>query len=142
MGNPLPNHSYVNLSQVGENGSGNDSDTVQCHTDLKTCCHDAQGMRSGDWFAPGSDSRLPFQSEGTNIIYQSHQSQVVHLGRRNNATGPSGIYRCVIPTNAVNDDSNGSVGETVYVGLYGSGGGNLDTKQNTHTCNVCLINFL
>ena len=34
LGNPLSNHSYVDLSQVGNNWFGNDSDTVQCHTDL------------------------------------------------------------------------------------------------------------
>ena len=38
LGNPLANHSYVNLSQVGNDRTGNDSDTVQCHTDLMTCC--------------------------------------------------------------------------------------------------------
>ena len=41
---------------------------------------------------------------------------------RYNATGPSGIYCCVIATNAVHSDSNPSVGEAVYVGLYHSGG--------------------
>ena len=44
--------------------------------------------------------------------------EVVHLRRRNsNVNGPTGIYRCVIATTAV------SGGETLYVGLYGSGGG-------------------
>ena len=53
---------------------------------------------------------------------EDRRSQVVHIRHRNNPTGPSGIYRCVIPTNAVHDDSDPSVGETVYVGLYGNGG--------------------
>ena len=35
---------------------------------------------------------------------------------------PSGIYRCDIPTGAVHDDIDLSVRETVYVGLYVSGG--------------------
>ena len=121
QGNTLPNHSYVDLSQVGDDRSG--SDTVQCHTDLSTCCRSDQGIHRGDWFAPGSDTRLPWHNEPGDI-YEDRQDMVVHIGRRNNANGPSGIYRCVIPTNVTHNDSDGSVGETVYVGLYyGSGGG-------------------
>ena len=36
MGQTLANHSYVDLSQVGNDLSGGDS--VQCITDLDTCC--------------------------------------------------------------------------------------------------------
>ena len=123
LGNHLPNHSYVDLSQVGEDRSGSDSDTVQCHTDLDTCCRMHDGLHRGDWFPPGSDTRLPFTG-GEGDIYEERRSLVVHLQRRNNPTGPSGIYRCVIATSAVHDDSDQSVGETVYVGLYyGSEGG-------------------
>ena len=122
LGNHLPNHSYVDLSQVGNNRTGSDSDTVQCHTDLSTCCRGSVGIHRGDWFPPGSDTRLTFYSDGDDI-YEDRQAQVVHIRRRNNPTGPSGIYRCVIATNAVHDDSDESVGETVYVGLYGNGRG-------------------
>ena len=122
LGNPLPNHSYVDLSQVGNNRTVSDSDTVQCHTDLSTCCGFSVGIHRGDWFPPGSDTRLTFYSDGDDI-YEDRQAQVVHIRRRNNATGPSGIYRCVIATNAVHDDSDESVGETVYVGLYSNGRG-------------------
>ena len=124
LGNPLSNHSYVDLSQVGGDPiDSGDSDTVQCHTDLSTCCRVQQGLHRGDWFPPGSDTRLTFYGDGDDI-YMDPQAQVVHIRRRNNAIGPSGIYRCVIATNDVHDDSDQSVGETVYVGLYyGSGGG-------------------
>ena len=45
--------------------------------------------------------------------------QEVHIRRRNNAMSPSGIYRCDIETNSVNDnDVDIITGETVYVGLY------------------------
>ena len=122
-GNTLSNHSYVDLSQVGNDRTGSDSDTVQCHTDLSTCCRYTVGPHRGDWFAPDNDTRLPWNDEPGDI-YEDRQIQVVHIRRRNNPTGPSGIYRCVIATNAVHDDSDQSVGETVYVGLYyGSGGG-------------------
>ena len=112
----------MDLSQVGDDRYGPDNNTVQCHTDLSTCCRGSVGIHRGDWFAPGSDTRLPWYSEPGDI-YEDRQEQIVHIRRRNNPTGPSGIYRCVIPTNAVHDDSDQSVGETVYVGLYGSGGG-------------------
>ena len=36
MGQTLANHSYVDLSTVGSGYDG--SDSVQCHTDLSTCC--------------------------------------------------------------------------------------------------------
>ena len=123
LGNTLSNHSYVDLSQVGDDYTGSDSNTVQCHTDLSTCCRSDYGPHRGDWFPPGSETRLPWHSEPGDI-FEDRQEMVVHIRRRNNATGPSGIYRCVIATLAVHNDSDQSVGETVYVGLYyGSEGG-------------------
>ena len=107
---------------MGDDRSGSDSDTVHCHTDLDTCCRSSVGIHRGDWFAPDSDTRLPFSGEGGDI-YEDRQAEVVHLRRSNNANGPSGIYRCVIATNSVHDDSDPSVGEIVYVGLYASGQG-------------------
>ena len=47
----------------------------------------------------------------------------MYLGHRNNPTSPVGIYRCDIPTNAVHDDDDTSVRDTVYVGLYTASGG-------------------
>ena len=121
MGNTLPNHSYVNLDEVGPIRDGPDNNTVQCHTDLMTCCLSPQDGR-GDWFAPGSDIRLPFKDGREYDIYETRRSQVLHIQRRYNATGPSGIYRCFIATNDVHNDSDPSVGEAVYVGLYHNGG--------------------
>ena len=115
----LPNHAYVdlNLHVVGEKGSN----SVRCHTDLDTCCSEAQGIHRGDWIPPGSEMGLP--SDATAAIYQVQgATQRVSLRRRNNADMPSGIYRCDIPTNAVHDINNISVRESVYVGLYATGG--------------------
>ena len=118
MGTTLPDHSYVDFDEVGEDREGSDSDTVQCHTDLSTCCDTNQLVPRGDWFFPNG-TRLPFYNESDDIE-ESLRPQVVHIRRRNPAiNGPSGIYRCFIGTIAVHDNNNDpSVGEAVYVGLY------------------------
>ena len=119
MGQTLANHSYVDLSLVGDNRSG--SDSVQCHTDLTTCCSGAQGTHRGDWYFPNG-TRLPFAGGGD--IIESRVAQRVDLRRSNSATSPVGIYRCNIPTVAVHDDNGyDSIKDTVYVGLYTSNGG-------------------
>ena len=117
MGETLPNHTYVNLSLAGND----DNSSVQCHTDLDSCCTGSQGIHRGDWNGPDSDSRLPLPVDGTDI-YEFRGAQRVDLHRRNNADMPSGIYRCHIPTNAVHDDDNASVRDSVYVGLYANEG--------------------
>ena len=124
MGTTLSNHSYVDFDEVGEDRTGDNNNTVQCHTDLETCCDANQLVPRGDWFPPGSDRRLPLYNESGDIK-ESLQPQVVHIRRLNNATGPSGIYRCFIGTNANHDYYDPSVGEAVYVGLYHNGGGTL-----------------
>ena len=108
MGQTLANHSLVDISQVG---TGNNS--VQCHTDLNTCCSGQQGSHRGDWYFPNGD-RLPLP-DGSDIVV-SRLSQRVDL-RRNHGTEPTGIYRCDIETDAVHDND---MRETVYVGLYTS----------------------
>ena len=115
----LSNHSYVDLTAVG--AAMDDSDSVECHTDLNTCCSSAQGADRGDWYFPDGN-RLPFNSDG-NDIYEVRKAQRVDLQRRNDAD-TSGIYRCTVETNAVhsNDNSDNTTRETVYAGLYASGG--------------------
>ena len=114
MGQTLANHSYVDISQVRNDSSGNDS--VQCHSDLSTCCRGAYGSHRGDWYFPNGDT-LPFpESYNPPPIFESHQAQRVGL-RHNSGTEKTGIYRCDIETAAVHDNG---MRETVYVGLYTS----------------------
>ena len=115
MGQTLANHSYVDISEVGDDYY---SGSVQCHTDLNTCCSSDQGGHRGDWYFPGGTTRLPFSGD----IYEGHGAQRVSLHRRNNADSQVGIYRCDIATLAVHSDVT-SVRATVYVGLYTNGGG-------------------
>ena len=108
----LANHSYVDISQVGTS----DCSTVQCHTDLSTCCREEQGPHRGDWYFPNG-SRLPFYGD----IYELREDQRIDLDRIS-GTETNGIYRCDIATNAVHG-SYSSVRDMVYVGLFTSNKG-------------------
>ena len=119
MGTNLLNHSYVDLTLVGNAVNGTDS--VQCHTDLDTCCNKTHGAHRGDWYFPNG-TQLFFHGD-TPDMYEFRSAQQVDLRGRNNDV--SGIYRCTIETNAVHNDSGR---ETVYAGLYASGG------ECTHMC--------
>ena len=126
MSRTLANHSYVDISQVWSDAS---SDTVQCYTDLSTCCSGAQGPHQGDWYFP-EGNRLPLPDiHILPPIYESRQAQTVHL-HRNSGIGPTGIYRCDIETIA--GVSGNGMRETVYVGLYLSDEGkyNVIIKEN------------
>ena len=114
QGRNLSNHSYVNLSRVGSDTSVIDS--VQCITDLHTCCSNTDGPHRGDWYFPDG-TRLPF----TGDISEHRDVQRVDLLHRKK-NGIDGIYRCDISTDAVHE-IDASVRDTVYVGLYLNGGG-------------------
>ena len=124
LGQTLANHSYVDLSLVGDDYY---YDSVQCYTDLGTCCSMSQGVHRGDWYFPNG-TRLPFYGGGD--IFEVHVAWKVHLLRWNSATSPVGIYHCDIPTVAVHDDNDISVRTTVYVGLYTASGGTFTKSQN------------
>ena len=115
-GETLPDHAYMNLSLVGANRDG--SDSIQCHTNVETCCRGAQGSHRGDWFNP-ENRRLPFPAEG-NLVFEDRQVQRVDL-RKRNVTSPTGIFRCAIDVSVINGEP--PVKKSVYVGLYLSDGG-------------------
>ena len=92
----------MDLSLVGKADNG--SDSVQCHTDLNTCCSSAQGPDRADWYFP-SGNMLGFPGDPGDI-FESRGAQRVDLRRRNNPDTPSGIYHCTIETIAVNSDDS------------------------------------
>ena len=120
-GQALADHSYVDLSTVGS--ELDNSDSVVCHSDLGTCCSGSQGQHRGNWSFPDG-TVLPFAGSSVPIGL-GRNAQIAIIRRSNDATGPTGIYRCDIPTNAVHNDTDESLGETVYVGLYLANGGKL-----------------
>ena len=66
-GPALSNPSYVDLTAVGDRDDG--SDSVQCVTDLDTCCHSTQGDGRGDWLFPNA-TRLQFDDDDDNDVYE------------------------------------------------------------------------
>ena len=119
----LADHSYVDLSTVGSETDNRDS--VVCHTDLSSCCSGGQGSHRGDWYFPNG---TPLQFTGT--IYLGRAAQIAII-RRTTATGPTGIYRCRIATNAVHSNTDISVRDSAYVGLYPADGGKLKHRLAT-----------
>ena len=128
MGGTLPDHSYVDLSALGD--IGNENDHVVCHTDLTSCCGGEGFNDRGYWYFPNG-AELPGASNGaaTNPIVLMRTLLLVSLIR---GTGPgvvpSGLYRCIIETITDNDGPNSNrgpddiIGETLYVGVYSTGG--------------------
>ena len=125
----IPNHAYVDLSLMmypGNDDTADYSSTVICHTDLTTCCRSQAGPDQGDWYFPDED-KLPgagVNNANSVPIAQRKRDQLVRLQRGPpTATGdiPDGIYHCAIETVAMNSADN-TARETVYVGVYGSGG--------------------
>ena len=104
----LPNHGYVELSDIGFT----DENALLCLTDLPTCCTDG----TGSWYDASGASIGSQDSSGVPGFYTNRSDQVIRLIRYNDTSFVEGIYYCEVP------DSNNTT-LTVYVGLYNSGGG-------------------
>ena len=123
MGETLPDHSYVDLSALGD--IGNEDDHVVCHTDLTTCC--GGSLDRGYWYSTAGTELPGAGGAATNPIVLMRGPQVARLIRGTNSDdAPSGLYRCIIETNADNGPGSPSpdkgFGETLYVGVYSTGG--------------------
>ena len=72
------NNAFVSLSDVGST----EDDSLQCHTDLSTCCSGNQGSHRGDWYFPNGSTgtRLSFPSFYGGI-YEIRGAQQVSLRR-------------------------------------------------------------
>ena len=116
MGNNIPNHGYVDLNTVGTENTNK----IQCYTDLYTCCSGAQGPDRGDWYFPNG-TKLPLSGNvrmgrGDKVAVLEYNGQNTLQIEENDI---SGIYRCKIETM----ESQNKIGrEILYVGLYTSGG--------------------
>ena len=60
----IPNHGYVDLGMVETSYTN----SVQCPTDLSTCCRSDGGIHRGQWYFPDSD---PLQNKsGDGNVYE------------------------------------------------------------------------
>ena len=107
-GEVIPNHGYVEISDIG---ISDDDTALLCHTN-RPASGDTSG---GHWFAPDGDRVGIIDSTDVPGFERNRSPMLVRL-RRNSGTPNEGIYRC-----EVNDATE--TYQTVYVGLYNTGGG-------------------
>ena len=107
-GDVIPNHGYVVISDIGT--SETDTDSLLCITNGVA----NTGDTPGNWFAPDGTRVNALDVPG---VRRNRGAMVVRLFRYT-ATGPpaEGMYHCMV------QDAT-STFQTVYVGLYNSGGG-------------------
>ena len=79
--------SSLSLSTIGEG-----EDALQCVTD-GSCCN--LPNRAGEFHYPNG-TLVPTQGFGDDF-YRNRAEGMIRLNRRNGATSPTGIYKCVIP---------------------------------------------
>ena len=108
-GDIIPNHGYVEISDIGT--SMTDVDSLLCITNGDANDDGSQG----NWFAPDW-TRVSFGYVPG--LGRNRGDMVVRLFRDTATGSPAeGIYHCMV------QDAT-PVFQTVYVGLYNSGGGN------------------
>ena len=105
----IPNHGYVVINDIGST----DDTSLICHTNRPaTLSNNAHS--GGDWFAP-DETRV----NGNDVpgFRRTRGPMMVRL-LRNTATDPpsEGIYHCLVEDDTLTE-------QTVYVGLYNTGGG-------------------
>ena len=106
---------YANNTAIAINEVGEDDNAVLCRTDLKDCCEAEGETRQGHWRYP--NGTLVNNSRSGDDIYRDRRKMVVRLHRRNNATTPTGLYCCEVPTMA-NTSSNATICITLRKYLF------------------------
>ena len=112
----IPNHGYVVISDIGST----DDTALICHTNRPATITDIGGYNNsgGDWFAPNGMT-VGFGGIHTSVpgFVRRRGPMMVRL-LRDTATDPpsEGIYHCLVEDDTLTE-------QTVYVGLYNSGGG-------------------
>ena len=117
----IPNHGYVMISKIG---STNDTALICITNRIANFTVSLSGEKKrfhsgGDWHAPnraivgdlGTDDVLGFVRNRGPMVVRLHRSTTT-------GTPSEGIYYCVVEDNTFTN-------QTVYVGLYNSGGGGI-----------------
>ena len=125
----IPNHGYVVISDIGSN----DDTALICHTNRPATITDIGGSTNsgGDWFAPNGTT-VGFGSNSIVSGFRRTRGPMMVRLLRNTATDPpsEGIYHCLV------EDDTLTV-QTVYVGLYNSGGG-IYVYMCTYMCIIAM----
>ena len=125
----IPNHGYVVISDIGST----DDTALICHTNRPATIIDLGGDNNsgGDWFAPNGTTVGGIQTSNVPGFRRNRGPMMVRL-LRNTATGPpsEGIYHCLVEDDTLTE-------QTVYVGLYNSGGGMC--KMNMYMYIACIL---
>lgn len=109
------NNTVVNISDIGEQ-----DEALLCYTNATDRCKNAGQLFVRGWYFPsGVAVKI---SDYNDSIYRNRDQSVVRLNRRNNATSPSGVFRCAVP------DANGT-SQSIYVGIYPEEGGILTITE-------------
>ena len=116
-GQQLPDHAYIDIALLGDLPAN----SLQCHTDLSSCCGASGTGHSGEWFLPNGLEVGTAISAGYSVIENPQRLDLIYRGDSDNDDGTnpliSGIYRCALPTTAENDIGN-TARASVHVGLY------------------------
>ena len=123
----IPNHGYVVFSDIGST----DDTALICHTSHPPPVN-GNANSGGDWFAPNG-TLVDFGGKSVAGFKRNRAPMMVRL-LRNTATGPpsEGIYHCLIEDNTRTE-------QTVYVGLYNSGGGMISVYIHVHSCAAWFV---
>ena len=113
-GEVIPNHGYVLIRDIGYT----DDTALLCHTN-RPPPPGGPNHSSGEWYAPDGTGVTDTAVPG---FRRDRGPMVVRLKKRTGTgTPPQGIYQCSI-------QDAGSSPQTLYVGLYNIGGGNIICK--------------
>ena len=112
-GSLYSNNSIINIADIGVGDHA-----LHCITNRQQCCRNYHGGASGNWFLPGQNSGIGGggESGSTADFSRSRRHIAVLLNRRNNATSPTGLYRCEVL-------DSGGVLQSLFIGVYGDTGG-------------------
>ena len=126
-GDVIPNHGYVDIGST-------DSTALLCHTNRTATLGPPENPENqhsgGDWFAPDGT-----RVDGTDVPgFRRKRGRMVVRLLRNTATDPpaEGIYDCVVEDDTLTP-------QTVYVGLYNSGGGIVRYHEQSSSLIFCDI---
>ena len=108
----IPNHGYVVISDIGST----DGTALLCNTNHLLVAGSANSR--GNWFGPDGSTVGSISTVGSADFGRTRGPGLVRLIRNSDATGTptEGIYSCIIQDDTLTL-------QTVYVGLYNSGGG-------------------